>query len=68
MSFFQAQQLFEAAVNETDPERNPAMWNMLNGLAKLAQAAIHLESTVNALGRKIDDVQRDVRQIKNATR
>jgi len=68
MSFHQAQQLFEAAINETSPERNPAMWNMLNGLAKLAQAANHLESSVAALGRKIDGIERDVRSIKSATR
>ncbi len=66
MSFFQAQQFFEAALNDVDPERNPAMWNMLNGLVKLSQASTHLQSSVTSLERKIDALERDVRGIKSA--
>jgi hypothetical protein len=68
MSFFQAQQFFEAALNEVNPEHDPAKWNTLNGFVKLSQAATHLQSSVTSLERKIDAMERDVRSIKSATR
>jgi len=68
MSFFQAQQFFEAAINEVSPEHDPVKWNILNGLIKLSQASTQLQNSVASLDRKIDGIERDVRSIKSATR
>jgi hypothetical protein len=32
MSAYEAQQMFDAAIQHINPSRDPQMWNMLNGL------------------------------------
>jgi hypothetical protein len=68
MSFFEAQQFFESALNHIDSSREPATWNMLNGLVKLSQSATHLQHSVTSLERKIDAIDQKVKSIKSAVR
>ncbi len=68
MSFYEAQQLFEKALENSNPSHDPTMWNMLSGLVKLAQAANHLDSDVSRLSSDLRSLQNDVDRIGRSVR
>jgi hypothetical protein len=64
MSFFEATTFFKEALAHIDGNREPATWNMLNGLIKLSESSQHLETQVRTVERDVGQMSRDIRAIK----
>lgn len=64
MSFYEATNLFKAALGHANSTRDPLTWNMLNGLIKLSESLQHLDSTVDAVDKTADRIQVAVRRLK----
>ena len=52
---------FEQTLNLTQPEDDPAMWNLSSGLAQLATA---LEQELEEIHRRLRNVESDVKGIR----
>lgn len=54
--FAKAKRIFEDAQNYINPQNDPVMWDLVNGLAELAHSLVYLEG-------KIDQVENRLRQL-----
>lgn len=68
MSFYEAKEFFETALQHTDARNSPANWNMLNGLIKLSSSLQRLDSSVDSLQRDVKTIDNVVDRIERSTR
>ena len=48
-----AKEIFDDAKSHLHPEKDPVMWNLMNGLSQLCDALNQLQNDVNSLKRDL---------------